>query len=101
MWDSHRIRPTRNSGNPHGRPNVMYSSPSLWGAEDKLCSVTNNDVNACVAEASFRSSVPCDVDVFEVCVSIMNRDGLEVPSDCSDAIDLYFHLRHEIHQLIA
>ncbi|KAJ4922985.1 hypothetical protein JOQ06_021686 [Pogonophryne albipinna] len=34
VWNTHRIRPTKNCNVPSGIPDVMYAVPQLWGSED-------------------------------------------------------------------
>lgn len=78
----------------------MYYTPSLWNAEDNLCNVSVADFNACCEEALFRSSIPCDEDVYQMCVSIMSGDQSEPPNNFSEAVELYNHLRQEILQML-
>lgn len=77
----------------------MYYTPMLWRAEDQLCNVSSDDLNACCEEAEFRSTIPCDEDVYAVCVDIIRRDHAELPKNFSEAIDLYLHLKREILML--
>ena len=74
MWNWHRIRSSQNTTAPTGRPMVMYTSPVLWGGVDQLCGVSDTDITVCCSEAVFRSSMPCDPDVYEACLHIMHRD---------------------------
>ncbi|XP_041864801.1 uncharacterized protein LOC121654649 [Melanotaenia boesemani] len=95
VWNAHRIRPSKNTNVPSGIPDVMYMAPHLWGAEDCLVPLTE-DFTSCKDSCTFVSSVPCDVDVFDLCTIIMQESGLEFPSTMSQALDLYFHLRDTI-----
>ncbi|KAF3851807.1 hypothetical protein F7725_005162 [Dissostichus mawsoni] len=36
VWNAHRIRPSTNANVPAGIPNIMYTAPHLWGADDLL-----------------------------------------------------------------
>ncbi|KAM9735041.1 uncharacterized protein ACNS7B_014401 [Menidia menidia] len=92
VWNAHRIRPSKNTNVPSGIPDVMYMAPHLWGAEDCLVPLTE-DLTTCKDSCTFVSSVPCDVDVFDLCTIIMEESSLEFPSTMSQALDLYFHLR--------
>lgn len=78
----------------------MYYTPLLWNAEDHLCNVSIADFNVCREEALFRSSIPCDEDVYEMCVIIMRRDQSEPPSNFSEAVELYTHLQQDILQML-
>ena len=97
MWNTHRIRPSRNVRVPSGRPMLMYYTPQIWGTEDKLCTTVDDDeMTVCNSEAEFRSTIPCDPDVYELCVDIMRRDNLTQPLDVYHAVNLYLHLQREI-----
>ena len=70
------------------------------GAEDRLCTVSSTDFDACCGEAVFRSAIPCDEDVYQLCVNIMGRDQFQPLNNYSDAVELYFHLRRSIQALL-
>ena len=93
VWDSHIIRPSKNEKVPHGRPNVMYCVPELYGSEDLLCAVTEEDMDEYKQSCTFRSSVACDEDVFELCIILMKEHNMKPPKDAYQALDLYLNLR--------
>ncbi|XP_019206659.1 uncharacterized protein LOC109196682 [Oreochromis niloticus] len=95
VWNAHRIRPSKNNNMPCGIPDVMHMAPHLWGAEDCLVPLTE-DLTLCKNSCTFVSSVPCDVQVFDLCTIIMEESSLEFPSIMSQALDLYFHLRDTV-----
>ncbi|KAL2087589.1 uncharacterized protein LOC109138370 [Larimichthys crocea] len=95
VWNAHRIRPSKNPNVPSGIPDVMYMAPHLWGAENCLVPLTE-DLTACKHSCTFLSSVPCDVDLFDLCTIIMEESSLEFPSTMSDAVDLYIQLRDTV-----
>ena len=100
-WNNHRIRSSVNPRVPSGYPVMMYNTPQIWGTEDKLCTnVDDDDLAACISEAVFRSNVPCDEDVYDLCMHVMNRDNLDKPLELQDALELYIHLRQEINLLL-
>lgn len=97
MWNQHTIRPSRNGNSPSGRPEQMYYFPSLWGAQDQLFPVLDlDDINDCSEEAEFRSTVPCDPVIYDMCVNIMSRDNLEPATTITEATDLYLYLRQRL-----
>lgn len=101
MWNTHTIRPSRQDINaPSGRPELMYNAPHLWGVDDKIHLVSQQDIDVCSNQAEFRTSIPCDEDVYDVCMDIIIRDNLNVPTDAYNAVDLYIHLRREIVLLL-
>ena len=74
-WDSHKIRPSRNDNVPHGRPNVMFMLPSLYGSDDYINRVSLNDLSVCRNISVYRSSVACDSDVFKLCTLLQAHHG--------------------------
>jgi hypothetical protein len=76
----------------------MYTSPELYGTQDFLCSADAPKVELCEQECLKKSVIPCDEAVFDACVMLMLRDNLNFPNDAAEAIELYLHLRGEIHQ---
>ena len=96
MWNNHHIRRSSNVNVPFGRPEQMYLFPSLWNADDHSVVITETDMAACCREADFRSAIPCDEDVYEVCVAIMKEHNLTPAQTCVEAIDLYLYIRREI-----
>jgi hypothetical protein len=101
MWNAHVIRPSRNSVVPSGRPNLMFTAAALWGATDKLCPVSEEDIEVCTTEAVFRSTIPCDADVYRLCISILRRDGLHPSAlDNTGLRYLFLYLKREINALL-
>ncbi|KAF3834382.1 hypothetical protein F7725_025586 [Dissostichus mawsoni] len=83
VWNTHRIRPTKNCNVPSGIPDVMYTVPQLWGSED--CVVPHSDLGACKQACKFLSTIPCDEDVFDLCNMIMLESGLTFPTNIPQA----------------
>lgn len=100
VWDTHNIAPSRNVNLPHGKPNIMYYVPELYGCEDYLVSAADDEVALCKNDSTFRKSLPCDEDVFNLCCIIMNEQHLNVPCDAVSALDLYFELRQAVSRLL-
>lgn len=92
-WNSHIIRPSKNEAVPHGRPRVMYYIPELYGSQNYICAVNGDDVRECKRGCTFRSTVACDEDIFELCTLFMREQNMQPPSDAYQALDLYLHLR--------
>ncbi|XP_065129177.1 uncharacterized protein [Paramisgurnus dabryanus] len=100
VWNAHRIRPSKNTNVPCGKPDVMFMAPHLWGVEDLIVPLTE-DLNACKENCKFLSSVPCDEDVFDLCTIIMEESDLQFPSTRTQALDLYLHLRDVVRPQIS
>jgi len=84
---------------PAGRPSMMYYTPHLWGACDYLVTVAADDWDVCADDADFRS-IPCDPDVYNVCLYLMTLYNYSYPNNAGEAVDLYLTLRHNIELLL-
>lgn len=100
IWNIHNIRPSGNNSIPFGRPDVMFFTPEIWNARDQMQLVQEAELDVCSQEATFRSVVPCDEDVDQLCISVMRRDDIDPPKEFSEAIQLYRHLRNVILHMI-
>ena len=95
VWNSHRIRPSRNDAVPSGRPIVMYSLPSVYGTQDYIQQVDEDIVRICREECSFlHEDVSCDADVHALCLLYMTRHNRMMPADhIILGSELYLNLR--------
>ncbi|CAK6976222.1 uncharacterized protein LOC119798927 [Scomber scombrus] len=100
VWNAHRIRPSTNPGLPSGIPDLMYVASHLWGADDHLVPLNENDLAVCKENCTFLSFVPCDPDVFDFCTIVMYERGLQLSDGSHQAVDLYLTLRDIVHPLI-
>lgn len=100
VWDSHVIRPSKNDQVPSGRPNIMYLFPELYTTENYMSPVDAGDLQLCKTECTFRLSIPCDRDVYDICNTVMSEANIELPKDTYQAVDLYLNLRNEILNLL-
>ena len=98
VWNFHIIRPSQNENVPHGRPNVMYEVPALYGTQDFLRHISPADIQACKKESLFRSTVPCDTDIYKWCTKVMKTQNLAFPKTHFDSIRLYFGLRRKLRR---
>ncbi|KAK2821902.1 hypothetical protein Q5P01_021967 [Channa striata] len=53
-------------------------------------------IQLCKSKCVFRLSVPCDLDVYELCNVIMAESHLSLPNDPYQAVNLYMSLREAI-----
>lgn len=96
VWNSHIIRPSKNDRVPSGRPKVMYMFPELYSTNDCISPVDDADVQLCHANCTFRPTVPCDTDIYDLCNILMAESDLQLPNDAHQALNLYLHLRNVI-----
>lgn len=71
----------------------MYLASHLWGTEDHIIPVNEDDLATCKECCAFATSVPCDEDIFDLCSIYMEESGLVFPTSGSQALDLYLSLR--------
>ncbi|CAG9763650.1 unnamed protein product [Ceutorhynchus assimilis] len=99
-WNTHKIRGTKNSRTPVGRPIMMFQIPSLYDAEDKLVAVPQEILN-CLNEECLFYGTNCDKDVSDLCKELILEYGFD--TDCKDPYDafrLYKKLRSQIYNLL-
>lgn len=78
----------------------MYLASHLWGAEDHLLPLNEDDLAVCKENCAFLNSVPCDIDVFDYCTSVMHERGLQLTSCPHQALELYITLRDTVRPII-
>lgn len=98
LWNTHRIRPVRNSAAPSGaasgKPVTMYNLPELVGAQKQSCRIPEAYLRVCAEECEPKKHFPCDETVFELCLIIMDENFKAAPKDVDEAISLYKFLRY-------
>ena len=96
VWNAHRIRPSKNPNCPSGIPNAMFMVPQLWGTDDFKVSPSTADLQTAKDACTFLTAVPCDEDVFDLSITIMDELNLSFPNDRHQAAELYIALRDAI-----
>lgn len=76
LWNSHRIRPSRNAISSSGRPLIMNSFPHLFGSTDYLKTVLHLQIHASREECLPRGPHSCDETVFDSCCLAMSENNL-------------------------
>ena len=94
LWNSHRIRPVKNSVSPSGKPVMLYNFPELFGAQKQHCMVPETSVRICEEECTPKKQFPCDETVFELCVFLMAENDKDMPNDVDEAVALYKFFRN-------
>ena len=89
VWNSHRIRPSKNATVAFGQPNSMYMVPEMWGTYDYICHTDENEILACLPLVATPSLCICDEDVYELCCDIMRTLHLNFPSETWELVTLY------------
>lgn len=91
-WNVHKIRSSRNSIMPFGRPCIMYEMPTLFQTKSYLLEVPTFAIDALATECTILK-FPCDEDFYRLCNIIMLENGLSHKCDPYDAVELYSRLR--------
>ncbi|XP_056328370.1 uncharacterized protein LOC130240759 [Danio aesculapii] len=94
-WNCHRIRPTHNPRAPSGRPSIMFAVPSLYGVQNFLHPIEQTKLSICKEECLVKD-YPCDEDVFQLCVQLLDEHNLALSDDVYEITDLYLKLRELI-----
>lgn len=55
-WNCHRLRTTKNAMTPCGRPEVLYNLPELCGADNYLCVIEEDEIEACEIVCKHKST---------------------------------------------
>lgn len=100
-WNTHKIRSTRNSRSPIGRPLMMFQVPSLYGAANYLVPVPSNLIN-CLDEECVFLGTSCNKDVEDLCQELVLENNYN--SSCNDpydAVKLYVNLREIVYNALS
>lgn len=95
----HRISRSRNSVSPTGRPFAMFHLPEVYGTRDYMCRLSSASIKA-LEDLCLFSNLPCDSEVCDLAVILMNENQLTVPTDCMSAVNTYITLRSKMMSVI-
>lgn len=79
---------------------MMYEVPAIYNTESHLVKVTQADLNDQESSCSFRSLIPCDIDVYHLCCCVMKRLNLSNATTPNDSVMLYMTLREELSRML-
>lgn len=97
-WSVHKIRSSKKSNSPLGRPCIMYEMPSLYNTKSYLLEVPSFALEALVEKCKF-NKLPCDEDFYQLTSLLMIENGLTEPNDPNEATNLYTDLRRILKEL--
>lgn len=78
----------------------MFEVPELYAVDDYTCAVDDEDLLLCKNNALCRSGIPCDEDVYNICIYLMSENDFSFPNDAYQAADLYSNLRHCVYNFL-
>ena len=99
-WNLHRIRPSNNAESPSGVPDVLYFNSLSAEVENYSVPVSREDHD--IATTMFTRKPEehgCAPEFKELMDIIMEEEGLQMPSNASEAENLYTTLMHHIVEL--
>ena len=101
LWNAHPIRKSRNAHVPHGKPDIIYYIPEIFGGRDLLCTFSGDELDV-LSELLTRSAPDCH-DLFHELFEILIEEGGQNMPTClpeADALLVYlldtaeFHINH-------
>ena len=99
-WNIHRIRPSNNAESPPGRPDVLYFNPQTLGSQDYLTPVHIDEreiaKELCCTQPSLRG---CFDEFNALAEMIMEDEGLQMPTNASEAKNLYIVLLRFVEEI--
>ena len=93
-WNNHRIRPSKNSECPVGRPDVLFFTNDNDNLLNK--NISSEDVLISRRYCKSDSLFGCQQECAELALTYMNEEGLHMPKDYSEAEHLYMYLTHRM-----
>ena len=99
-WNLHRIRPSNNAESPSGIPDVRYFNPLSAEVENYSVPVSQEDHD--IASTMFTRKPEehgCAPEFKDLMDIIMEEEDLQMPSNASEAKNLYTTLLHHIVEL--
>ena len=99
VWNCHRIRPSTET-TPYGRPHLMYTVPASYDTHDYGEIIDLEKLDDFKALCEFKTDIPCDPDLAEMCDMVMANENYDFPTDAQGAKHLYLWLKDEIDELL-
>lgn len=91
VWNNHPIHPFKDLSVPSVILEVMYTVPQLWASEDFM--VPHNDLYNCKQACTFISVVSSDIDLFDLCNTVMSESKLTFAKNISEAQEFYLTIK--------
>eukprot|EP00111_Clytia_hemisphaerica_P012956 TCONS_00038062-protein len=105
-WNNHRIRPSANADRrirPAGRPNVLYTTPSISDRNIQDHKYALNQVDFETVKENYSQQTNCDYicspEFFELSTILMFENSIDQPKDTQEALVLYQRLLMEINRI--
>ena len=89
MWNSHRIRNSRNAKYPGGRPDILYVNSAAVGTTDYKFSLAGGKLDQALRFCVYPSLVNCAEDFLSLASLIMIEENLRAPKNTQEAKFLF------------
>ena len=97
VWNTHRIRKSKNQTTVSERHFLLYTAPERYNKSDCMCIMDEGKLLVSKEECTFkRDIVPCDETIYEMCQAAMKDLQLEMPKNSADAVEVYCLFREYI-----
>ncbi|XP_052675135.1 uncharacterized protein LOC128156857 [Crassostrea angulata] len=96
IWNRHRIRPYRQRIARCGRPFMLHYMPSVFDTVNYGLEINENDIQVCERELEPVPPFPCSELIKELCICIMEENGLAQPQHPDEMRELYIFLRENM-----
>ncbi|KAA0706217.1 hypothetical protein E1301_Tti016289 [Triplophysa tibetana] len=102
MWNNHRIRRSNGRDIQHGKPFLMYNLPELYQSKDYMNPLDAERLNVIIHEniCLWKSDIPCDRDLYDLCVLVMGENNLQPSATATEALRLYINIRPLVRELL-
>lgn len=98
LWNTHYIRKSRNENVPHGKPDIIYYLPEVFGGRDHLHPVDDNEVTE-LHEILTSAPPMCPDECSELFELLMlDRNIVAYPSTIEEADDLLVKLLDSVDE---
>ena len=98
-WNQHRIRPSNNAESPLGLPDVLYFNPLSGEVENYSVPISQDRDIVTTMFTKKLEEHGCAPEFKDRMDIIMEEEGLQMPSNASEAKNLYTTLMHHIVEL--
>ena len=79
---------------------MMFDVPVLYNSHDQMVPITPHDIQLHKPRCRFRSLVPCDDDMFDLCCMLMRTRNVRMPTSADEGVRLYLLLREEVKSIL-
>ena len=98
LWNTHHLRKSRNRDSPHGKPEVIYHFPEMYGSRNYLRCVNAGDLRT-LSQSLVQDVPDCTASAVELFTGLVEEGGLQMPRSVVEADDLFVHLLDAVNRI--